>query len=301
MPNIQEPRLFGLGDVAVDDQFYDQHKLQLDTLLDRSAPGWEALPPAFDARSRKWVTPAKNQGDCGSCWAHAAVGTMESRLLKEGYPAFDLSEQQLISCDTDRDGCCGGNGSSLEFYTTNRPWREQDVPYAEGDTKNEGGLCLIERTKVIGDFPGIVGIDYLATGFYTIDKTIEAMKQSLVADGPFYFRYDFYEDFYHYWYFGTPSDNYRHVTGKIKGGHAVLLIGWNESREAWLIKNSWGPDTGPNKDGTGWIRYDGHAHDLDFQGFNLNGIKPVMSSISVEARNIPRLRPQRAIGRRNSE
>ena len=43
----------------------------------------EALPATYDARNEGIVTPAKNQGSCGSCWAFATVGAMESHLLKE--------------------------------------------------------------------------------------------------------------------------------------------------------------------------------------------------------------------------
>jgi hypothetical protein len=270
MPITQDPRSFGLGDFVVDEQFYDQHVLQLATLRMLAPPGWDVLPSEFDGRDRKWVTPAKYQGRCGSCWAHAAVGTMESRLLKEGYPAFDLSEQQQISCNTEMSGCCGGSGQSLMFFKTNRPWREQDVHYAELETS-----CPSQRSKTCDDFPGVIGIGYLATGFYTVDRTVEAMKQSLLSDGPFYFRYDVYDDFYHYWSQGTSLDNYVQSSGGMLGGHAVLLIGWNDARNAWLLKNSWGPDTGPNKDGTFWIHYDGHANDLKIQGFNLSGISAV--------------------------
>lgn len=271
MGDIINPRQFGLGDIAVDDTFYNQHALKLDTLSMLAAPGWEILPDEFDARDRTWVTPPKQQGKCGSCWAYAAVGTIESRLLKDGYQEFDLSEQQLISCNTEMHGCCGGNGQALMFFKMNRPWRQQDVPYAESET-----TCPTKRTKTYRDFSNILGIDYLATGFYTIDKTTEAMKISLVSDGPFYFRYDVYDDFYDYWSDGTPQDNYLQATGSMLGGHAVLLIGWSNIRNAWLIKNSWGADTGPNKDGTSWIDYDSHANNLNFQGFNLSGISPVM-------------------------
>lgn len=266
MPN--DPRSFGLGDFAVENAFYDQHVVPLDTLRLLAAPGW-VLPAEFDARSRKWVTPAKNQGSCGSCWAHAAVGVMESKLLKQGYPAYDLSEQQQISCNTVMKGCCGGSGQSLMFYITNRPWSEAEVPYCESTTS-----CPIQRTKGSSDFVGIEGIRYLANGFYAVEKTKDAMKQSLVSDGPFYFRYDVYDDFYTYWEDGTPQDTYVQTRGIKKGGHAVLLIGWSDARNAWLIKNSWGPDAGPNKDGTFWIRYTGHSNDLQFQGFNLSGITP---------------------------
>ncbi|CAN0375753.1 unnamed protein product, partial [Ectocarpus sp. 4 AP-2014] len=56
-----------------------------------------------------WVTEPKNQKRCGSCWAFACAGTIESRILKEGGPQLDLSEQFQVSCNRDAHGCCGGN------------------------------------------------------------------------------------------------------------------------------------------------------------------------------------------------
>jgi hypothetical protein len=44
----------------------------------------------------------------------------------------------------------------------------------------------------------------------------------------------------------------------------VLLIGWDDAKGAYLCKNSWGTDGGPNSDGTFWIAYEGHATDLGF-------------------------------------
>ncbi len=70
----------------------------------------------WDWRDRRKVTPAKNQGLCGSCWAFAAAAAIESKLLiqfNKTYPAYavDLSEQQLIDCANPRpySGCSGGN------------------------------------------------------------------------------------------------------------------------------------------------------------------------------------------------
>jgi C1A family cysteine protease len=69
-------------------------------------------PPYLDWRDyaeQNYVTPVKDQGQCGSCWAFGSLGAMESRLAIEGGvsdPALDLSEQYLVSCATD-DGCDG--------------------------------------------------------------------------------------------------------------------------------------------------------------------------------------------------
>ncbi len=41
-------------------------------------------------------------------------------------------------------------------------------------------------------------------------------------------------------------------------GHMVTLIGWDDTKQAWLCKNSWGSTSGPHKDGTFWISYKSH-------------------------------------------
>ncbi|NIV28742.1 MAG: hypothetical protein GWN58_04250, partial [Anaerolineae bacterium] len=60
---------------------------------------------------------------------------------------------------------------------------------------------------------------------------------------------DFYSDFYTYWDHGKPGDVYINKGGSLLGGHAVLLIGWDDNKEAYLCKNSWGTYGGPNNDG----------------------------------------------------
>jgi cathepsin H len=65
------------------------------------------------------VTPVKNQGNCGSCWAFSTVGAMESHwnILGKG-KNLTFSEQQLVDCASDfkNHGCNGGLPSQAFEY-----------------------------------------------------------------------------------------------------------------------------------------------------------------------------------------
>lgn len=56
-----------------------------------------------------YTTPVKNQGQCGSCWAHSAVEQIESQWIWEGGAPWELSVQQVTSCTEGTFGCGGGD------------------------------------------------------------------------------------------------------------------------------------------------------------------------------------------------
>jgi hypothetical protein len=97
-----------------------------------------------------------------------------------------------------------------------------------------------------------------------------SIKISLYNDGPTYFRFDVYSDFDTFWNTASPGAVYTHTTGTYEGGHAVLIIGWDDTKQAWLLKNSWGATGGPNDDGTWWMAYTGHSPSLNFGMANVD-------------------------------
>ena len=71
----------------------------------------------MDNEGQDWTTPARNQGQCGSCWIFAAYGALESVInIREGIADLDidLSEQYVFSC-LPRAGSCNGGVASLVF------------------------------------------------------------------------------------------------------------------------------------------------------------------------------------------
>ncbi len=201
------------------------------------------------------VTPAKDQQDCGSCWAFASVGAFESKLLIASQPTYDLSEEQQIACNTEQSGCLGGSMDALQYWYSVGPMLESCTGYPS-------------HTGVTGACANVSGcstLDYRTLGYYTVDMSdADEIKTSLTTDGPTYFRYDYYTDFQTFWDSGSSGDVYTQSQGTHNGGHAVLIIGWSDTKQAWLLKNSWGANAGPNGDGTFWMAYSGHANDLAF-------------------------------------
>ncbi|MFX0198844.1 MAG: C1 family peptidase [Candidatus Hodarchaeota archaeon] len=255
---------YGLGDIPLDPETYQRY-LQI-----WPEEAVEALPASYDARDDGIVTPAKNQGSCGSCWAFASVGAFESHLLKQfGFGPTDLSEQQQVSCNLSMVGCCGGSSSAPRYWESAGPIYEACFPYAESGTS-----CPTQRTVACSAASGCTQLSFRVTNWHTVSPTEAQFKTSLYNDGPSYWRFTVYSDFNTYWNSGNPGDVYVSQSGYSQlGGHAVLLIGWDDAKGAYLCKNSWGAAAGPNGDGTFWIAYSGHYYNLGFgmSNFNLTG------------------------------
>ena len=84
----------------------------------RRAPARTVLPAKWDARDEGWVSPAKDQQQTGSCWAFAALATIETQLLRTGRGLYDLSERNLVNLN----GWTGLNGETGGLHSmTSRP------------------------------------------------------------------------------------------------------------------------------------------------------------------------------------
>ncbi|MFP4346571.1 MAG: C1 family peptidase [Anaerolineales bacterium] len=215
-----------------------------------------AAPSSFDWRSYQgynWLTPIKNQGGCGSCWAFSAVGVAEAaHNIAANNPNLDkdLSEQYLVAdCHTyySYQTCCGGaKNIALQFIRDSGVPDEGCMSYVDGSGCSCGGNtcdsnCLYstggecsDRTcsDRCGDWSGRLEYIY-ATGYVSSDR--QTIKQALVDRGPLAVSMGIGSSFGGYW----DGDIYR-CTDDSSTNHAVILVGYSDAGGYWWVRNSWG-------------------------------------------------------------
>lgn len=224
---------------------------------------------AFDWRSLGKVTSVKNQ-QCGNCWAYAPVGAYEASTLIRNGETIDASEHYIVSCakydNGDLAGTCKGGWHAGVFEYINSMGGILHTP----DTGTDGTCAVVPNAPFRAVAWGYVNAPP-ASRFEDGIPSLADMKAALCEHGPLAVAVLATEEFQAYtggvfkenlpaWKL-TPIDS-SHPRWKYHSvNHDILLIGWNDARHAWLIKNSWGTCWGETggmgaEKGYMWIDYD---------------------------------------------
>jgi C1A family cysteine protease len=197
-------------------------------------------PTSYDLRDLGLVTSVKDQANCGSCWAFATYGALESSILLASGVTTDFSENHLKNYhDFDWWPCDGGNVSLSRAYLSRGegPVNESDDPYHDYD-----------------DMPSPGGTpDYFVRESLTFD-TRDEIKNALMTYGALHTSLYYSSSYY------RSSDYTYYYAGGTGTNHAVTIVGWDDAKAtaattagAWLIKNSWGTSWGNS--GYFWLSY----------------------------------------------
>jgi len=186
-----------------------------------------AVPASVDWRTQGAVTPVKDQGQCGSCWAFSTVGTCDGAWKIKHGSLLSLSEQQLVDCSKDgNEGCNGGDMRvAMDYVVKNGLESESAYPYHAVDQK-----CHYDASKVVARFSGYVSVP---------EGDEDALDTAIANNGPTSVGIDASDPSFQ-WYSGGiygPSS-----CSSTDLDHGVTAVGYASGY--YIVKNSWGSSWG---------------------------------------------------------
>merc|ERR1711934_66527 len=206
-----------------------------------------------DWRTKGKVTPVKDQGQCGSCWAFSATEAIESAWLMAGKPQQILAPQQITSCDKKDLGCNGGDTPTAYQYVEKAGGMvlNKAYPYTSGK-KGKTGKCQNQklRNKVVK----ISGFKYATKPKPNKGANVQKwqpgedkMAALMTTSGPLSVCVD-----------ASVWQNYKRgvvtKTCKQQLDHCVQAVGFVKKKKSgrgkgksgsyWIVRNSWNTDWG---------------------------------------------------------
>ena len=211
-----------------------------------------SLPSKFDLRDWGWVTPVRNQGDMGACWAFGTAGAIESAVLRYLGLEIDVSENNMQDV-------------SLQYYKYGRK------NMVEGGFVQVGGAYALSWFGVfssdydaydqLGKTSPIIAVEdsihFQDVVFIPLRKNVtdnNPLKEALLKYGALAVTYSAAQEAPYY----NAKTASQYCNETLDPNHAVTLVGWDDSYSAknflitppgdgaWIFKNSWGESVGDN-------------------------------------------------------
>jgi C1A family cysteine protease len=199
-----------------------------------------ATPAVWDWRTKHAVTPVKDQGQCGSCWAFSTTENTESQWFLSGKTLPKLAPQQLVDCDPQSQGCNGGWTYWAFQYLMSAGGMEAEASYPyQGQT----GTCQFDASKIVAKvynytFP----ILPCEEGDCSDQAKLEPqMRAGLATIGPFSICVN-----------AAPWQDYSNgvmTADECDGNsedldHCVQVVGYDTKQAYYIVRNSWNTDWG---------------------------------------------------------
>jgi len=209
-------------------------------LLQASGYSTAYAPATFDLRSTGKLTPVREQGQCGACWAFSSYGSLESTNLPGS--AWDFSENNMKnSHGFDLSPCQGGNYLMAAAYLARwaGPVSESADPYQESGTRRVQNAPVLEHVQEISFLPSRQG---------ALDNA--HIKQAIRENGAVYSSIHWEKSYY------SPGTYSYYYPGSSIQNHAIDIVGWDDTYSrfhfavtppgdgAFIVRNSWGEDWG---------------------------------------------------------
>lgn len=201
----------------------------------------KALPPKVDLR--KGCPPVFDQGQLGSCTANAIGGAFQFDQRKEALKSFVPSRLFIYYNERDMEGTTGQDSGAYirdGIKSVNKlgvcpetmwPYDPSPFPPNPKLTVKPSPACYAEAKK------------HTADQYSRVPRTLNQMKGCLASGYPFVFGFTVYESFESSQVAKTGVVPMPKPGEEVLGGHAVMAVGYDDSSQRFIVRNSWG---------TGW-------------------------------------------------
>jgi len=204
--------------------------------LANAQPHTEVEPQAttVDWRNKGVVTPIKDQGQCGSCWAFSTTGSIEGATALKSGKLVSVSEQNLMDCSVSygNQGCNGGLMDNAFKYVIANKGIDTETAYPY---EVKQGTCRFTTAN----------IGATITGFKDISAGSEAALVTAINMQPVSVAIDASHNSFQLYRSGV---YYESACSSSRLDHGVLAIGYGTDdatgADFYLVKNSWGTSWG---------------------------------------------------------
>lgn len=227
------------------DYHYDMH------WVDMARAGTEKkLPEKYDMRDYGRVTPVRDQGRYGTCWAFASLGALETTLLPKESNVFSTDHMSICNSYNLDLNWGGEHTMSIAYLSAwQGPVYEEDDPYGDGISN-----------------PDLKAVKHLEEALVINDRDMEVLKSAIFRYGAIetslYSQMEYVDSVSAY--FSQDNDAY-YYDGEEIPNHDVVVVGWDDNypkenftkepkaNGAFICKNSWGEEFG--EDGYFYVSY----------------------------------------------